>query len=193
MNSTAKSTESAVSPLLALPVELTLEIISHLGHDVFPSRACLRRTHSSFLQLIPKADIRSKLSDRDLSEQLLKAELEYEYLLPHDHYPCYYCARVLPLDAFTVTLEPQSDGIDADTDTGYRACQDCREAKPSSYRRSSFESLLWIACNLDDLPMPPSRPQLRTGSPVMLKPQEREHLLTSLRRRAQDHAAINRE
>lgn len=189
MNLSSASTEQALPLLLALPVELKLEIISHLPHDEYPSRACLRRTHSSFLQLIPKTDIRSKLSDTQLSYQLLKTELEYPYLFPPDHYPCFFCARVLPMDAFVDTVSNQSaHGLFPDR----RCCCDCRTLKRSSYRRSFFESIIWIGCTLEELPTPPSRPRLHlpTATNVSLRLDELNQLLRSLKEQAQNIRAI---
>lgn len=156
-------------PLLALPTELKLEIISHLPHDPYPSLACLRRTHSSFLDLIPKAHICSKLSANELCGQLLKTELEYAYLLPPGHYPCYVCTRVLPLDAFPITPGRHCDCDDYEPYSRTRFCTDCSMLKKSryrkpfiEYRRPFIQSLTWIAETLDDLPMPPLRPRLRS-------------------------------
>lgn len=170
----------ALPPLLALPVELKLNIISHIPHDEFPTRACLRRTHSSFLTLIPKTHVRSPLSDVDLSNQLLKTELEYIYLLPADHYPCYFCARVLPLEAFSI------DPFDA-FHKHYRRCTDCRQLKIS--RRSFIETLIWVGCTMEDLPMPPSRPRLRspTCTQVNVRASEIGQHLRELRQQAKDH------
>ena len=86
-------------------MELKLHIISRIPHDRYPTLACLRRTHSSFLNLIPKAIIRSKLSRLALCDQLLTTEKHYKYLLPPNHYPCHVCARVLPEEAFPFHLE----------------------------------------------------------------------------------------
>ena len=187
MDFTSRSTEKALPPLLTLPVELKLEIISHLPHDEYPSRACLRRTHSSFLQLIPKADIRSKLSDTELSNQLLKTEMEYAYLFPPDHYPCYMCARVLPLGAF-------DDSI-SDPHAHYRSCQQCRMLKRSSYRRSFIESIIWIGCTCEKLPMPPLRPRLRprSATTVRLMTNELMQHLQDLKQQALDCGTISKE
>ena len=187
MNFTSGSTEKALPPFLALPVELRLEIISHLPHDEYPSRACLRRTHSSFLQLIPKADIRSKLPDTELSNQLLKTEMEYAYLFPPDHYPCYMCARVLPLGAFDDTV--------SDPHAQYRSCQECRMLKRSTYRRSTIESIIWIGCTCEELPMPPWRPRLRSRSAttVRLMTNELMQHLRDLKQQAMDCDAISND
>ena len=121
----------SVPPILALPVELKLDILSKIPHDEYPSLACLRRTHSSFLDLVPKAHIRYQLSETDLCHQLLKTELAYAYLLPPDHYPCYLCARVLPLDVFTIVHPfPFFDALDDKRMKNKRwsrcrSCKDC--------------------------------------------------------------------
>ena len=182
----SESIVQAEPPLLALPVELKLAIISHLPQDEFPTRACLRRTHSSFLTLIPKTHVRSPLSDVDLPNQLLKTELEYVYLLPADHYPCYFCARVLPLEAFEIDRERPFDDIRK----RYRRCTDCHVLKIS--RRPFIETLIWIGCTMEDLPMPPSRPRLRspTCTQVNVRANELSQHLRELRQQAKDHAAI---
>ena len=160
MNPTSEPTKQALPPLLALPNELKLDIISRLLHDEYPSQACLRRTHSSFLPLIPKSDIRSNLTETELCNQLLRTELEYAYLFPPEHYPCYFCARVQPLGAFVVAFDRFSSLIF----DGQRCCMDCRLLKPKGYRRSFLESLIWIGSTLEELPMPPSRPRLRSST-----------------------------
>ena len=166
MNLTSESTEQALPPLLALPVEVKLKIISCLPHDEYPSQACLRRTHSSFLPLIPKSDIRSKLTETELCNQLLRTELEYAYLLPPAHYPCYFCARVQPLDAFVVAVDPLAVLLF----DGHRCCLDCRLLKHKSYGRSFLETLIWIGSTLEKLPMPPSPPQLRSSARTPVQP-----------------------
>ena len=166
MNLTSEPTEQAPPPLLALPAELKLEIISRLLHDEYPSQACLRRTHSSFLPLIPKSDIRSNLTETELCNQLLRTELEYAYLFPPEHYPCYFCARVQPLDAFVVAVDPFA----ALLFDGQRCCLDCRLLKRKSYGRSFLDSLTWIGHTLEKLPMPPSRPQLRSSTTAPVQP-----------------------
>ena len=190
MKLTSRSTEQVLPHLLALPVELKLAIISHLPHDEYPTRACLRRTHSSFLQLIPKADIRSKLSDTELSDQLLKTELEYAYLFPPDHYPCFFCARVLPLDAFNDSI---SNSCAHSPFKRRRSCRDCRMLKRSSYRRSFIESIVWIGCTFEELPMPPLRPRLHpfTATTVLLMPDELGQHLQSLKEQAQNLSAVS--
>ncbi len=195
MATSSESIEQALSPLLTLPVELRLEIISHLPHDEYPSRACLRRTHSSFLSLIPKADIRSKLSDTDLANQLLKAEVEYAYLLPPDHYPCYFCARVLPLDAYSISPVGRFGRVDRNSNGGYRSCKDCCTLKSSGYKRSFIETLLWIGCTFEELPMPPLCPRLRSPNEpaVTLKTIELRRHLRGMTQQVQNHGAITEE
>lgn len=188
MNLSSGSREQALPPLLALPVELMLEIISYLPHDEYPSRACLRRTHSSFLQLIPKAEIRSKLSDSQLSDQLLRTELDYSYLFPPNHYPCFFCARLLPMVAFVDTVNNVSaQGL---FPRG-RCCCDCRLFKHGSYR-SFIESIVWIGCTLEEIPMPPSRPRLHryTATTVSLRSDELNQRLRVLEQRAENIRAI---
>ena len=156
MTSTLESTDQASPSLVTLPVELKLEIISYLPHDEYPTRACLRRTHPSFFHIIPKSDIRSRLALTKFADQLLETELEYAYLFPPEHYPCYLCVRVLPLGAFDGTVEDP----DQDTKLGdLRCCHDCRRLDNVIYKRSFVELLRWIAFKCTRMPMPPSRPE----------------------------------
>lgn len=183
MNLSSGSRGQARPRLLELPVELQLEIISHLPHDQHPSRACLRRTHSSFLQLVPKSDIRSKISELQLYNQLLRTELDYTYLLPPDHYPCFFCARVLPIYAFVDTVT----NISAyDSFTRHRCCCDCRLRNLGNYC-SRVLSTMWIAWTLEELPMPPSPPRLylRTATTVSLRSDELDQRLRKLEERVQ--------
>ena len=99
------SVRQTLSPLLALPVELKLHIISRIPHDRYLTLACLHWTHSSFISLISKARVRSKLSRLALCDQLLTTENHYEHLLPPNHYYCYVCPRLLPEEAFPFHLE----------------------------------------------------------------------------------------
>ncbi len=100
MSPTSFPTDGSLPPLLALPMELKLQIILCLPHDKSPNLACLRRTHTSFRDIIPKSDIRSHLSPSLLCGQLLDTELNHSYLLPLHHFPCYRCIAVLPFQAF---------------------------------------------------------------------------------------------
>lgn len=100
ITSTSILTEHGLSPLLALPTELKLDIITYLYDDTSPNLTCLRRTHTFFLSITLKSDIRSKSSVSLLRSQILSTELNYPYLLPPDHYPCYGCTAVLPTKDF---------------------------------------------------------------------------------------------
>ena len=163
MDSLPVALEQATSPLFALPLELQLEIIPLLTHDEYPSLACLRRTNSYFLALIPKARIRSGLSHTELCSQVLKPEFEYAYLLPPKHYPCYFCARVLPLKALIGTFvwgRPHIVDYERRGNLGSRSCNDCCGLEDGSYTTSLKESLLWMGSTLRDLPWPPLAPRL---------------------------------
>ena len=96
MSPTSCPTDDGLPPLLKLPQELKLHIISYLVLDKSPNLACLRRTHKSFYNIIPKSDIRSKSTPFLLRSQLLDAELNHPYLLPHGRAPCYGCIAVIP-------------------------------------------------------------------------------------------------
>ncbi len=86
-------------PLLALPLELILQILSYLSDTNHCSLIILRRTHSSFRHIIPRDRITS--SPRAIkTAQLVFAEDNHSYLFPHDHYPCYVYFRALPGSKF---------------------------------------------------------------------------------------------
>ena len=91
-------------PLLALPLELKLQILSYLSvddpdDDDDVSLIILRRTHRSFRNIIPHAPYTSK--DRTHNGlQLEQAEFEHPYLIPPLNYPCYQCLRVMEVSAF---------------------------------------------------------------------------------------------
>ena len=173
MESLPVTLEHATSSLLALPLELQLGIISLLAHDEYPSLACLRRTHSHFLALIPKAQIRSGLSRTELCSQLRKTELEYEYLLPPEHYPCYFCARVLPHEALTgifVWERPLTVDRERRGTFGNRCCNDCCGLEDGSYTTSWKESLLWMESTLCNLPRPLLTPQLNSNDQTVAVP-----------------------
>ena len=125
MASSSGSACQTLSPLLTLPVELKELIISYLCDDHYPSLVCLRRTHSSFITVIPKAQIRSNLSRADLLQQFLVTERLFPDLLPRDHYPCYVCARVLPLSVFPFTLEHHFDNEENPSYCWPRCCDGC--------------------------------------------------------------------
>ncbi len=82
-------------PLLALPLELKLQIFSYLSGSLI----ILRRTHSSFRHIIPRNRITSS-PRRIRTAQLVFAEDNHSYLFPPDHYPCYVCFRALPGSQF---------------------------------------------------------------------------------------------
>lgn len=100
MSPTTFPIKGSVTPFLALPTELKLQIISYLPQHKSPSLVCLRRTHTSFRDIIPQSDIRSKPSLFLLRSQLLDTELNHSYLLLHHCYPCYRCTAVLPFQDF---------------------------------------------------------------------------------------------
>ena len=86
-------------PLLALPLELKLQILTYLTDTKHCSLVILRRTHSSFRHIIPRDRITS--SPRAIKTvQLVFAEDNLSYLFPHDYYPCYFCFRALPGSKF---------------------------------------------------------------------------------------------
>lgn len=120
------SNPQTLPPLLALPTELKLKIFSYLTDDEYPALPCLRRTHSSFLHLIPKSHVRSSVSDDNLYRQLITIDMDYAYLLPPDHHPCFSCTEVLPPDAFSHP-EPFFHYNNAQRYTYIHCCKDCSE------------------------------------------------------------------
>lgn len=124
MTSTSSPTQLDTSRLLALPTELKLQIISCIPRGGSPSLACLRRTHMSFLNLIPKSKIRSKISPFRLSCELLDTEISYPYLLPLDHYPCYSCIAVLSVQNFQ-PFSTQTDHVIGGARAFDRFCSRC--------------------------------------------------------------------
>ena len=109
-------------PILLLPVELTLHILSHLKATSRIDLLILRQTHPSFRRVIPDFDLPRQLSRLALSfdTKSLRAKFNIgqrlNYYLenaesyavqgkvdffPPNHYPCYMCHRVLPSDQFT--------------------------------------------------------------------------------------------
>ena len=156
MASSSDSPCQTPSPLLRLPVELKQHIISYLFDDAFPSLVCLRRTHTTFLTVIPKAQIRSKLSEKNLFHQLCAAETLHPYLLPENHYPCYTCARVLPVHVFSVALEYHFDNDENPSYYWPRCCDDCSD-KGAYYRVCSLNKTLGPGTIA-----PPNTPKVRS-------------------------------
>lgn len=126
MTSTSSPRQLDTSPLLALPTELKLQIISCIPRGSSPSLACLRRTHTSFLNLIPKSEIRSKTSSFRLRCELFETEMSYPYLLPLDHYPCYSCFAVLSVQNFE-PYATQTDHAIGGARALHRFCSRCCE------------------------------------------------------------------
>lgn len=85
---THEASDTRHPPLLALPSEIKLHIIDYLSHDIVPCLAILRRTHSTLLDVIPKARLRSEFTTRQLRRQLLYIKNYCKWLLPEDHIPC---------------------------------------------------------------------------------------------------------
>lgn len=96
MNTTSPNASHTPITLLTLPLETKKEIFDYLVHDDLPTLAILRRTHTSFLAMIPKSDLRTKPTKRELRHQLVIADNDFEYLLPVDQAPCYVCTSVGP-------------------------------------------------------------------------------------------------
>ena len=96
-------TTTSLPPLLALPLELKLHILSylHLDDDDYAdlSLIILRHTHRSFRNIIPHAPYASK--DKTHNEfQLDRAERQYPYLIPPMTYPCYGCLGIVECSGF---------------------------------------------------------------------------------------------
>lgn len=96
-----KSGPTPIAPLLALPNELKLHIVSYMfdKEDEEPTLIILRHTHRIFRQLIPSVPYgpRSPYNStlRDVRQRrFLQAERKYPYLIPPGMLPCYQCLRV---------------------------------------------------------------------------------------------------
>ena len=108
------TTSNDPAPIVALPVELKLEIFSYLRK----SRVMviiLRKTHRSFREILPKWSFKDHehyfLHQFAMkSSEVLRNQLEFAErfskakrikLFPLRHYPCYWCNKVLPAGRFT--------------------------------------------------------------------------------------------
>lgn len=97
-----KSGLRPLAPLLALPTELQLHIISYIPNkeDPEPTLIILRRTHRTFRDIIPPAPygalgpFNSTLWEARKG-RLLQAEHKYPDLIPRKMLPCYRCLCVL--------------------------------------------------------------------------------------------------
>lgn len=103
----APMTTTPLPPLLALPLELKLQILSYLptkgvyNDDV--SLIVLRRTHRLFRNIIPRAPY----NGAPYKSKFKRAERQHLYLIPPMTYPCYYCRRVLEVSDFGRSDIPQ--------------------------------------------------------------------------------------
>ena len=129
-------TATPTSRLLNLPVEIKKQIVSFLFTDHRPNLAVLRRTHSSFLNIIPKSELRKS---RGISH-LCKAQMAYAqrflpYLLPKGYGPCFTCGK-LNYVSITQRYYPQTENILAALDIGaldgllYKVCYECHNDRP---------------------------------------------------------------
>ena len=99
-------------PLLALPVELKLQIFDHLSNHKYGELwlAILRRTHPQLRCLIPRQIMPSIMPDTSFSvaiypeycrsidlriNLLWLTESEYPYLFPPGFRPCFDCGEVV--------------------------------------------------------------------------------------------------
>ncbi len=92
-------------PLLALPIEITLEILSYLEAPE-PALIVLRRTHSHFRNIIPMVNLGDTLSIFDYRALLVAADHlgmddKNSSLFPLGRLACFSCLRVLPLGDFS--------------------------------------------------------------------------------------------
>lgn len=97
-----KSGPKPLAPLLALPNELKLQIISYIPdkEDPEPTLIILRHTHRIFRDIIPPrpygppVPFNSTLREAR-KKRLLQAEHKYPQLIPRKMLPCYRCLYVL--------------------------------------------------------------------------------------------------
>lgn len=126
-------------PLLALPVELKLQIFSYLKNDLQPSLMLLRRTHSTSRQMISAQDCVG-VDNKTTKIRMFAAEQNYGFLFTPTQYPCYNCLKVIDRSGFD--QYPFSKYVSADVWTGFGA-----NARPLGAHRT-FERQCdncWIA------------------------------------------------
>ncbi|MCJ1456301.1 hypothetical protein MMC28_006661 [Mycoblastus sanguinarius] len=104
-NSPKSSSQASLPPLLMLPLELKLQIFSYLRGPE-PTLIILRRTHPSFRNIIPKYEVRAKLSKVDYRDHLLAADQltsdpKQPKLFLQNQFPCFACLSVLPSTKFS--------------------------------------------------------------------------------------------
>ena len=119
--------------LLALPVEIKMQIFTHLASSYLALKV-LRRTHRSFRALIPKLRRIQYVSADDYRAYLLAAERTSSSLFPPNLYPCHSCSKVLPAEYFC------DQSIVGEYDIGQarghdRFCIDCGFRKNRYYPR----------------------------------------------------------
>lgn len=139
----------SVAPLLALPTELKLHIISYLHdkEDPEPTLIILPRTHHIFRQLTPFAPYRFRVLSRwdptlreSKKKKLLQAERKYPYLFPPKTLPCYRCLCVMKRSNFDQYVHAQSRNrqqLLGCEDAHTRICHSCcsNGIPPETWRR----------------------------------------------------------
>ena len=154
MTPTSSLRERDTPQLLALPTEIKLQIIAYLSREKSPNLACLRRTHTSFLNIIHKSEIRSKTPSSVIRSQLLDTELNHPNLLPLNHYPCYACTAVLSAHNFHPYLTHSKLAI-AGSYAYERFCSRCALQNPGP------EEYLWRVAGPKQLKSQPGSAELR--------------------------------
>lgn len=100
-------------PLLSIPLEIKLEIVSNLDPVALEY---LRLTHTSFADIISKADVQRS--------RLVWTETSRSYKFPHSHYACYVCLRRLPAHSFCDDSKTGTKG-NGGISMNKRFCLDC--------------------------------------------------------------------
>lgn len=96
MATTTNHTDDPLLPLLALPLELKLQIFSYSEDRYNCSLIILRRTHSSLRHIIPRRQLPTWPVWVGRETEFRSAENKHPYLFPLDRFPCYGCFRCFP-------------------------------------------------------------------------------------------------
>lgn len=129
----ADTSKTKPPPLLALPVELKLKIISHISEGgrpmasgryyLQPSLITLRRVHRSFRQLIPHDPFFHAIGFWSMA-QLQAGECNVLHPLPVWFYPCYGCLAVLYVFDFNCRNSTRLKGVGGEK-AHERLCKGC--------------------------------------------------------------------
>ena len=129
----------AVAPLMRLPAELHLKIMTELGQVDYLGMYTFRLCNKYFYNTISAPE----------HHQLLILE-DLPFSLEHSLYTCRYCLRLRHASQFADKMLRGKTGRDGG-DTGKRFCADCGfdTSKPQRYMRGTqlkINGELWLRC-----------------------------------------------